>query len=259
MNFQCPACHEQVDINPRPSNWRGGIRTHFSCPKCNYVMRHRDVAQGVCSTRTPISITFPDRPPASVQEYECSEIQAQRFADQFSAAWARIPAAARQVVIAHWAADPHAPYVWLLNDRAEWNGRGWAAATPDGRSLFFVAPVVVEIPDQHIQLFVAHEIAHILFSAGGEEQHSIRQRTPEIAYKCERLVWDAMTAWGFDQIAAEEWMERNFEDSPEKLQKRSSPLDGADYKPKCVTERSRIESELAGFPFPAPFERYLKG
>lgn len=258
MDLQCPACLEHFEVNPRPADWRGGIRTGFHCPKCNFGMRHKKVPQGVYSVRPSVSIVFPDRNPAVLQEYECSQQEAQRFADQFTVAWARIPAVARQVVISHWAKDPSAPYVWLLNDRNEWGGQGWAAATPEGQSLFFVAPIVVEIPDQHIQLFVAHEIAHILFKAGGEEQHSIQNRTPEVAYKCERLVWDAMTAWGFDQIAAEEWMERNFEDTPAGLHKRSKMLFGADYQPKCVKDRARIELELVGFQFPAAFEKYLR-
>lgn len=259
MNFQCPACGEYVNLNPRPSDWRGEFRTVIFCPNCNYGARHKNVPQGVCSTRPLVMISFPDRPAASLQDYECSEDQAVRFANQFSVAWSQIPTVARQVVIAHWANDPYAPYVWLINDRDEWCGRGWAAATPDGRSLFFVAPVVVEIPDQHIQLFVAHEVAHILFRAVGEEQHSLQPRTTEIAYKCERLVWDTMKAWGFDQIAAEEWMERNFEDSPAGLHKRLTPLGGADYEPTCVKNRTRIESELKSFPFPVGLEKYLNG
>lgn len=257
MIVRCPSCREQFDVNPRPSNWRGGILTHFYCPKCNYGMRHQDVPQGVYSTRSSVFIDFPDRPSASIQEYECSEAHAQRFAKQFSRAWSRIPTAARQLLIADWSDDPHAPYVWLLNDRTVWNGKGWAAAKGI-QSLFFVAAVVVEIPEQHIQLFVAHEIAHMLFISAGEEQHSIQPRTLDIVYKCERLVWDAMKAWGFDQIAAEEWMERNFEDTSEGLQRRPTPLDVADHELSCLADRTRIESTLNGFPFPPALEKYMR-
>lgn len=245
-------CQQVVDVMPRPADWRGGIRRQFTCPRCGYQGHYKTAPQGFISPRPPVTIAFMDRNAVTLQEYQCEEPQAQRFATQFLAAWQQIPSVARHVVIGHWARDAYAPYVWLLNDSREWNGQGWAAATPDGFSLFFVAQVVKEIPDEHIRLFVAHELAHTLFTVCGEEQHSIPRRTQEIAYRCERLVWDMMKAWRFDQIAAEEWMEQNFEGPV----KRSDPLTGAAYQGDCVKEHERIESELSNFPFPAAFEKY---
>ena len=53
-----------------------------------------------------------------------------------------------------------------------------------------------------------------------------------------------MKPWENNQPAAEEWMERNFEDSPGVLRMRDRPLDGTEYEGKNTKWRQEVERDL---------------
>lgn len=65
-----------------------------------------------------------------------------------------------------------------------------------------------------------------------------------------------MDAWGLDQLAAEEWMGKNFEDHGDALIRRDAPLTDAEFCQRHVRVRKDMESKLSGYLFPATFEAY---
>jgi len=70
-------------------------------------------------------------------------------------------------------------------------------------------------------------------------------------------VWRLMEAWGFDQPAMEEWMERNVIDNADGIRFLDRPLD--QFHGDCIRQRQELEERLKARFFPADFERYRLG
>lgn len=81
------------------------------------------------------------------------------------------------MIARHWAAKFGSPYVWLLRDRTEWRGRGWAATRPDGHELCVVTTVAATLPPEHLKTLLAHEFGHVLFIAGASRIIAPRAET----------------------------------------------------------------------------------
>lgn len=179
-----------------------------------------------------------------------------------------IPNSARDSITAHWQKGNGSPHVWLLQDRKEWKGSGWAQTRNNGISICFVSFLVGKIPDEHLKTTIAHELGHILFIAGEEENHvparnldtlinppdDVRRR-----YHCEWLVWQLMEDWNFDQTALEEWMEKNTIDNGKTLELRAMPLVESDYEGRCKKEREKVLASLNYMKFPNEFAKYMRG
>lgn len=260
QDHDCLYCGETFKVIPRAPDWSGDIRFELQCPHCKNKYRWRPFSTGV---------RHPGRPPmallrlnngrvVALEDYECSSDQAEAFAVAFRHAWERIPRTATDVLTTYWSVKGDTPHVWLLEDRADWCGRGWAASSRDGQSLYFVSGIAVRTPAEHLELFIAHEMGHILFIASGEEAHVHKWHDPMGNYRCEWLVWQLMKAWGFDQPAAEEWMERNFEETAEITLPREHPLSDEGYEGKNAKWRQDVERDLSDKTFPAALVRFLK-
>lgn len=260
QDLDCPNCGNTFQVIPRAANWSGDIRFEVKCPHCKYKYRWKYFRTGV---------RYPDQPPVplfrlnngrdvALEDYECSRQQAEAFAGSFRQAWRRIPSVAVQVLSNYWSAKGDTPHVWLLEDRADWGGRGWAASSPDGKSLYFVSGVATRIPKEHLELFVAHEMGHVLFIASGEETHLHKRHEPMGEFRCEWLVWQLMMAWGFDQQAAEEWMERNFDEAESATLPREHPLSDEEYQGNNAKRRRQVERDLPAKTFPPDLIQLLK-
>ena len=269
----CGKCRQVQDLRIRPMEWGGGIWLPVLCstPGCDQELvspkQKPQRYKGGLSNRPHVPLlTLPNGDQVILDEYECSEADAVLFAEAFREIFQRIPAAARDAILGHWQADHGAPHVWLLEDRRRWGGRGWAAALPGGLSFCMVSTLVGRLPKEYVETAIAHEMAHIAFIAGDEPNHvppppenpfDPPPQDPLRAYRCEWLVWQTLKAWGFDQPAMEEWMERNTEEDASGIRFRDEPLTGTELK--CVDERKDIEKKLKNMTYPATFEQYVRG
>lgn len=260
QEHECVYCGKPFQVIPRPRDWSGDIRGEVQCPHCKNKYGWKSF---------PTGVRYPARPPVTLfrlnngrevalEDYECSRDQAEAFAGTFRRAWERLPDAASEALTRHWSVKGDTPHIWLLEDREDWRGRGWAAASTDAQSMYFVSGIAIRMPAEHLQTLAAHELGHILFIASGEETHLRRRHEPMGNMRCEWLVWQLMTAWGYDQPAAEEWMERNFEDSPGVLRMRVRPLEGTEYEGKNAKWRQDVERDLPDKTFPASLTHYLQ-
>ena len=168
----------------------------------------------------------------------------------------------------HWQSGNGSPHVWLLEDRKEWKGGGWGATRSRGLSLCVVSTLIGRIPDEHLEVVIAHEFGHMLFIAGGEEHHcpdasgvqsllSTFKPDPLLKFKREWLVWRLMESWDFDQLAMELWMERNVVDNATGIQFRDEPLEDPEFVPECISNRQDAEEKLSDMAFPESFKKYL--
>src|SRR5262249_35007514 len=156
-------CQHTFQVTPRPSSWTGEIRTEIQCSQCKEKFRHKSFPGGIAPAIEKVELlTLSDGRTVYLEDYDTSVDEARAFATIIRAAWEKIPASAREVITRHWRTAGGAPHVWLLNDREEWHGRGWAASSPNGRSLYYLATVATRIPPEHLQLFIAHELGHVL-------------------------------------------------------------------------------------------------
>lgn len=212
---------------------------------------------------------LPSGDTVTLEEYECTEAEALHFSSLFNSVLGHIPGSARDALLTHWQAGCGSPHVWLLENRAEWRGTGWAACFNRGLSLCVVSTLIGTIPDEHMRVAIAHELGHALFLAGGEKHHCPPALTlvevaaqsapdPLAFYRCEWLVWRMMEAWGFHQPAMEVWMECNLADDENGIRLRDAPLDVDAVKTKRDSHRAGIEGKLKDMVFPQEFERHLK-
>ena len=63
-------------------------------------------------------------------------------------------------------------------------------------------------------------------------------------FRNEWLVWQLMSAWGFDQVAAEIWMEQNFEEALAAPRLREVPLLWDSCREKIAGQHKSIEERL---------------
>lgn len=179
-----------------------------------------------------------------LEEFQTSINDAREFAVRFREVWEAIPTKCRHAVATHWSGPGGAPHVWLLRDPKEWNGKGWAASLPDGRSLFFAASVIPAIPPEHLKVFIAHELGHILWIASMEPTHLEWPQNAESMCRCEWLVWQLMKAWGYDQIEAEVWVERHFEKGNSEWVLRGTPLEEAACRAGLADGHRKLERSV---------------
>lgn len=271
----CGTCLKVQLLAARSLEWTGRIRTDLVCGTvgCGYVFENEKTksraTKGSVSCRPQISlITLPGETEVVLEDYECSEGEAQQFCSMFNDVLHRLPYAAQEVLTTHWLKGCGSPHIWLLKNRKEWRGSGWAASDSQGLSLYVVSTLVGRIPVEHISTAIAHEFGHMLFIAGGEQYHCPPERTladlidprpvdPLSRLRPEWLVWRLMESWGFDQMEMEAWMERNVIDDAQGIRFRDEPDNDADFQGKCVTYRNEMESKLNDMVFPAAFEKYL--
>jgi hypothetical protein len=270
----CARCRKKQTIRARSSAWTGDLRTTLACttPGCRNVFedwKKKDRStKGAISIMPPVSLlTLPGGDPVVLEEYECSEAEAGRFCELFREVLQQIPAAASDAILAHWQTGSGSPHVWLLKDRKEWGGKGWAASRNEGLSLCVVSTLIGQIPDDWTRTAIAHELGHTLFIAGNEPNHVRPPVTldsfvnpapldPLGSLRPEWLVWRLLEAWGFDQPAFEEWMERNTIDDAAGVRLRDHPQGAAEFEGKCIAARRTCEERLQGMAFPAEFEQY---
>lgn len=273
--IHCMQCRRKLNLRARSLDWTGDLRTELVCttPDCGNVFERvgpNRATKGNVSSRPPVElVTLPDGNKVALEEYECSEAEAMHFCDLFRGVLQQIPSAASGTILAHWQKGRGSPHVWLLNDRREWGGRGWAACRTEGLSMCVVATLISQIPDEFIRTAIAHELGHTLFIAGREPNHVQPAITlepisdpvpadPLRKVRPEWLVWRLMEAWGFDQPAMEEWMERNIRDDADGIRVREHPQGDADFEGKCIADRTRCEELLKDLVFPVEFEMYRR-
>lgn len=271
----CPQCKAKHEYVARTLDWTGDLRTDLVCltPGCNNVFESSKSrlrkTKGHISSRPQVELfTLPDGDMVILEDYDCTEDDAKHFCAVFNRVLARIPRAAREELMRHWQSGKGSPHVWLLENREEWKGGGWGATRSKGRSLCVVSTLVGRIPDEHLEVVIAHELGHMLFIAGNEEHHSSGEsdiesllkpakRDPLLKFKCEWLVWRLMESWKFDQLAMETWMERNVIDDAAGIQFRDEPINDPESVPDCITKRHEAEERLSDMAFPEPFKKYL--
>jgi len=202
-----------------------------------------------------------------LEDYDCEQGAAQEFCQRFADILNRIPATAKDTLYSYWLKGCGSPHVWLLADRSELkNWQGWAASSSDGLSFYFLSTLLQRIPPSHIELAIAHEFGHALLIAAEEPHHCAGSIGPgwqfhplcedkRLVQKREWLVWQLMDAWGFDQKAAEVWMEQHTLEGEDGAQLRADPLSDAELT--CVALREKMESELSDMTFPEEFKKYL--
>lgn len=271
LDILCMGCKMRLKIRAHSLDWTGDLRTEPTCttPGCtNALDTLNKQTKGNVSSKTPVQLlTLPDGSHIILEEYECTDAEALHFCHLFRDVLQRIPTAAKDAILAHWQTGRGSPHVWLLKDRGEWGGRGWAATKTEGLSLCFVSALIGQLPDEHIKTAIAHEFGHTLFHAGGEPHHaqpattleSMMDQTPfdpRSRMRQEWLVWRLMEAWCFDQPALEEWMERNTIDNADGISVRQSSQRDVEFRGKCIADRARYEKLLKDMVFPIEFEKY---
>lgn len=237
------------------------MRTDLACttPGCRYKFKLAidQPTRGNVSYRLPVELlTLPDGDQVVLEDYECNEAEAVHFCKLFQETLHRIPTAAREAIMAHWQTGRGSPHVWLLNDRREWRGSGWAATRNRGLSLCIVSTLIGQIPDEHIRTAIAHEFGHTLFIAVNERYHTQPTTAEDAKFRQEWLVWRLMEVWGFDQPSMEEWMERNMIDDANSIRLRDPPQKDAEFEGKCIADRAFHEDRLRDMAFPAELDKY---
>ncbi|MBL8810548.1 MAG: hypothetical protein JNM43_10260 [Planctomycetaceae bacterium] len=106
---------------------------------------------------------------------------------------------------------------------------------------------------------VAARPKSIVYSSGSFSEQVIPNSQPDPFrfHRPEWLVWRLMESWGFDQIAAEVWMERNVIDDESGIRFREESLPDEGSEANCIRIRKEIEGKLSDMEFPAEFEQYL--
>ncbi len=169
----CAACQTDQVITARSTDWTGDLRTPLICstPGCGKIFE--DNKRRIRSTKGNIScrqqiplISLPCGDEVVLEDYDCSERDAERFCSLFRDVMKRIPKSAHEALLAHWQTGKGSPHVWLLENRKEWSGSGWAACRTQGLSLCMVSSLIGLMPDEIVCVAIAHELGHTLFIAG---------------------------------------------------------------------------------------------
>ena len=242
IDLDCPQCRNRFVVTPRQNTWTTTTRVAIKCPHCLYEARYKGCPKGAVSTAPPVDLMMlNDGRTVTLEEYDGAMEEATRFADIFRNVWNRMPGSAKKILDSHWSLKPGAPDVWFLDNRKDWNGRGWAATKDEGCTLYFLSTVVQILPAEHLQLFIAHECGHALGIVEQEPSHMKAGPSKNHHYRQEWFVWQLMKEWGFDQVAAEAWMYQHFDD----VRRRASPLEWELCLKKVRTDHERIEALLS--------------
>ena len=143
-----------------------------------------------------------------------------RFARVFRETWLKLPLWVRRRMLKHWREYKAAvvclpelrrqldvPSIEVLDDKSDWHrGPSGCAAgqtSIQGTSLSFWAEVVDRLPDEHLQTFIAHELAHVHLMT-----HNCHH-TDDYSL-AESEVSEALDEWGFDEGAMWIWQEENW-------------------------------------------------
>jgi hypothetical protein len=185
-------------------------------------------------------------------DYDCTLEEARRFAATFRRTIERLPGSASGALNTYWARSQDTPRVSLPRSPKSWGGQGWAASKYEGRSLFVAAPIAVRIPEEHLQAYLAHELAHALCFAVAEPSHL---QGPGI--RPEWLVWQLMAAWNIDQPAAELWTYQYVDDTGEVPTIRSEPLDEEKQRERIRGQRQRLLDLLQDRSIPMQLRAWL--
>jgi hypothetical protein len=98
---------------------------------------------------------------------------------------------------------------WELSDVSGRQPKDMAVCGRAGHSLYFYAPLVDALPEQHVGELIAHELAHTVEYASGEYQRT--DRSQHRWFDDVEIVSDEiMECWGFDSCAIDEWVEKNW-------------------------------------------------
>jgi hypothetical protein len=256
QNLDCPLCNKTLEVIPRDNTWTGG-RPEIRCPHCSRKFRWKFFPFGVrVASRPIVPLLAVGGTGIDLEDYETTIEEAQSFTDRFREVWARLPGKCTRILEECWSGPGGAPHVWLLFDPSEWCGKGWAASSGNGRSFFFAANVVARMPSTHLRLFIAHELGHALFITNKEASHIQSPHDAESKCRCEWLVWQLMSAWGYDQIEAEVWMERHFEKGNNAWVLRATPLDEVTCRNQQEAGHRKIESNVGDKSLPAQFAEW---
>jgi hypothetical protein len=257
MNIICPFCENVFDVVPRADGWSGNFRVHFNCPHCSNQYLWKDLPQGPKRDQEPVEAFLIDTStPVLIQEYDGTIDNAKTFATHVRRAWERLPKIAQVTMTDHWRMHTGAPFIWLLSDRKEWGGGGWAG-TLRPASLFVVDQVASHLPSEHLESLLVHEFCHLLFIAVGDEHHCT-MTGEDRPLRCEKLVWDVTATWGVDITDTELWMKRHFIDTEDELRPRESPLPLKETKHECDEARALILCRMAQFDFPHKYSKFKK-
>jgi hypothetical protein len=258
-DIECPFCEQEFPVRPRDPVWTGTIRRELRCPHCREAFNHRDFPKGIVTNNQRVElITLTNGRHVALEDYDCTVAEATAFAQCFDAAWQHLPREVITTISDYWSDVQDSPHVWLLNNRREWNGCGWAAAEPDGRSMYFLATIAIRVPVEHLRTFVAHECGHILCISMGEPSHAQPMQDLLCRYRSERMVWQLMREWGFDQLAAETWMDQHVDERPDNPELRQQPLEQNVSREKITRQHNEIENRLGPFEIPHELEPFLR-
>jgi len=146
----------------------------------------------------------------------------ERFANIFRATWHKIDRKARRLMVAHWRKGlPRyeiqglwSPTIqltdeWKFYDWSWRHSRDLAACGCGGHSLYFYAPVVDAMPTIHVEELIAHELAHVIQYATGEEPRTDTTK-PRMLDATENGADGYMEYWGFDSEAMDDWLRDNW-------------------------------------------------
>jgi len=142
----------------------------------------------------------------------------QRFARNFRRTWRRIGKERCRSILDYWRnPDParmmpqiEYPVIELLDD---WSGRDAAVGycTYNGHKLMFLAFVVEAMPDDMVQVLIAHELGHVYRKAIGADIVDPANLPTETEREKEEFATQLTVAgvWGFDEEALTEWLNEN--------------------------------------------------
>ena len=163
---------------------------------------------------------------ALITGYDSKPAGADRFVNNLQAVWGSLPDLPKIVLQRHWSTCVGHLSVILTEAAPPWERqKGFASASPCGVGLYFWSPVLERIPEEHLRTDIAHELGHMVFIALGEPGH----KRPGYS-KAEWLITDLLPHWKFDQVAADEWKERNLDLNDGGPRWKDCPLTEEEYK-----------------------------
>jgi hypothetical protein len=270
----CGTCGELKSIRAKSADSTAEIRTELICTTdgCSNVLERRTKkvrqTNGNASNRRPIKLfELSNGDVVELEDYECDELVVAEFCRAFTDVLDQIPRKAVNKIMSHWQSGNGSPHVWILKDRKEWRGNGWAATSRNGLSLYFVSLVVQELCFEDLKTLIAHELGHTLFIALNEPNHVPsdeigeaiagfgQKRDQKRSLRCEWLVWQLMDGWGFAQTSLEVHMERYFIDNGNEVRLKDTPDEHADEKVR--NKKSEIEREFQGITFADQYLQFL--
>jgi hypothetical protein len=201
----------------------------------------------------PVNLLVIGNRQIELADFECTCDQAVCFAQTFRDTLDRLPESAASALLEYWARWPDSPRVSLRASPRSWGGRGWAASTDNGRSIYVAASIAIGIPEEYLQTYIAHECGHALCIAVDEPTHSLG---PSI--RAEWLNWLLMEAWEFDQEAAELWTYRWVDESHEVPVIRNEPLDEAVQQQRLRDQRQRLLERLQDKSIPRELRPWIE-